>query len=47
MAPRALVAERVREVVREQTDLFAADVLAARQRAARSAAPTVSANPAR
>ena len=34
MAPRALVAERVREVVREQTDLFAADVLAARQRAA-------------
>ena len=32
IAPRALVAERVREVVREQTDLFAADVLAARQR---------------
>jgi hypothetical protein len=32
LAPRALVAERVREVVREQADLFAADVLAARQR---------------
>ena len=32
LAPRTLVAERVREVVREQTDLFAADVLAARQR---------------
>jgi hypothetical protein len=32
LAPRALVARRVREVVREQTDLFAADVLSARQR---------------
>jgi hypothetical protein len=32
MATRDVVAERVREVVREQTDLFAADVLAARQR---------------
>jgi hypothetical protein len=32
LAPRALVAERVRDVVREQADLFAADVLAARQR---------------
>lgn len=41
MAPRALVAERVREVVREQTDLFATDVLAARQQAARST-PSVS-----
>lgn len=32
IAPRALVAERVRDVVREQTDLFTADVLAARER---------------
>lgn len=32
LAPRALVAARVREIVREQTDLFAADVLTARQR---------------
>jgi hypothetical protein len=32
IAPRALVAARVRDVVREQTDLFAADVLTARQR---------------
>jgi hypothetical protein len=32
LAPRAVVATRVREMVREQADLFAADLLSARQR---------------
>lgn len=36
MAPRSMVARRVREVVREQADLFASDVLTARQRFAQT-----------